>query len=87
MEIKGELAQADADVKEDTDDEPQGKWGVLIKVTGYTVWYSDAKDRYEAMKDVEERLVKFEDTRELLDNLKPDDTDWEVVAVNKTKNK
>lgn len=75
-------------VPEDINDDepqggPQGRWGVLIKVTGYTVWYSDAKDRYEATKDVEERLGKFADTRELLDNLKPGDTDWKVVAVDK----
>ena len=74
--IGNEIVQEDIN-----DDGPQGRWGVLIKVIGYTVWYSDAKDRYEAVKDVEERLGKFANTRELLDNLKPDDTDWEVVAV------
>lgn len=76
--IGNEIVQEDIN-----DDGPQGRWGVLIKVIGYTVWYSDAKDRYEAVKDVEERLGKFADTRELLDNLKPGDTDWEVVAVDK----
>lgn len=76
-EIGSDIVQADA-----SDDEPQGRWGVLVKVKGYKVLYSDAETQEEAITDIEERLDKYEDTRMILDSLKPTDVDWNILSAN-----